>query len=148
FPLHNLIYRSRGRSYRDLPLWLFEFGTVYRDEALGVVHGLTRVWALTSDDSHSYVAQEDAGAAIRHLPNVVLRLLRDLVHADFDLELTTRDEEGKKADKFIGSDEQWTEATRVLEEVAQETGLELVPDPGGAAFYGPKISVQARDAIG
>jgi threonyl-tRNA synthetase len=147
-PMHNLIYRSRGRSYRDLPLRLFEFGTVYRDEASGVIHGLTRVRALTQDDSHSYVAQEDAGAEIRHLLNFVLSLLRDFGLDDFYLELSTRDEEGKKAHKFIGSDEQWAEATRVLEEVAQETGLELVPDPGGAAFYGPKISVQARDAIG
>nr|WP_216630020.1 threonine--tRNA ligase [Brevibacterium renqingii] len=147
-PMHNLIYRSRGRSYRDLPLRLFEFGTVYRDEASGVIHGLTRVRALTQDDSHSYVAQEDAGAEIRHLLNFVLSLLRDFGLDDFYLELSTRDEEGKKADKFIGSDEQWEEATKVLEEVAEETGLELVPDPGGAAFYGPKISVQARDAIG
>jgi threonyl-tRNA synthetase len=147
-PMHNLIYRSRGRSYRDLPLRLFEFGTVYRDEASGVIHGLTRVRALTQDDSHSYVAQEDAAAEIRHLLNFVLSLLRDFALDDFYLELSTRDEDGKKADKFIGSDEQWAEATSVLEEVAQETGLELVPDPGGAAFYGPKISVQARDAIG
>lgn len=147
-PMHNLIYRSRGRSYRDLPLRLFEFGTVYRDEASGVIHGLTRVRALTQDDSHSYVAQEDAGKEIRHLLNFVLSLLRDFGLDDFYLELSTRDEDGKKADKFIGSDEQWAEATSVLEEVAQETGLELVPDPGGAAFYGPKISVQARDAIG
>ena len=147
-PMHNLIYRSRGRSYRDLPLRLFEFGTVYRDEASGVIHGLTRVRALTQDDSHSYVAQEDAGKEIRHLLNFVLSLLRDFGLDDFYLELSTRDEDGKKADKFIGSDEQWAEATCVLEEVAQETGLELVPDPGGAAFYGPKISVQARDAIG
>nr|WP_217278264.1 threonine--tRNA ligase [Brevibacterium permense] len=147
-PMHNLIYRSRGRSYRDLPLRLFEFGTVYRDEASGVIHGLTRVRALTQDDSHSYVAQEDAAKEIRHLLNFVLSLLRDFGLDDFYLELSTRDEDGKKADKFIGSDEQWTEATSVLEEVAQETGLELVPDPGGAAFYGPKISVQARDAIG
>ncbi|SDS62519.1 threonyl-tRNA synthetase [Brevibacterium siliguriense] len=147
-PMHNLIYRSRGRSYRDLPLRLFEFGTVYRDEASGVIHGLTRVRALTQDDSHSYVAQEDAAAEIRHLLGFVLSLLRDFGLDDFYLELSTRDEEGKKADKFIGSDEQWAEATSVLEEVAQETGLELVPDPGGAAFYGPKISVQARDAIG
>ncbi|WP_025777863.1 threonine--tRNA ligase [Brevibacterium sp. VCM10] len=147
-PMHNLIFRSRGRSYRDLPLRLFEFGTVYRDEASGVIHGLTRVRALTQDDSHSYVAQEDAGKEIRHLLGFVLSLLRDFGLDDFYLELSTRDEDGKKADKFIGSDEQWAEATSVLEEVAQETGLELVPDPGGAAFYGPKISVQARDAIG
>lgn len=147
-PMHNLIYRSRGRSYRDLPLRLFEFGTVYRDEASGVIHGLTRVRALTQDDSHSYVAEEDAAAEIRHLLNFVLSLLRDFGLNDFYLELSTRDEDGKKQDKFIGSDEQWAAATEVLESVGRETGLELVPDPGGAAFYGPKISVQARDAIG
>ena len=147
-PMHNLIYRSRGRSYRDLPLRLFEFGTVYRNEASGVVHGLTRVRALTQDDSHSYVAVEDAASEIKHLLNFMLSLLRDFGLDDFYLELSTQDAEGKKANKFIGSDEQWEEATRTLEEVARATGLELVPDPGGAAFYGPKISVQARDAIG
>ncbi|PMD06496.1 threonine--tRNA ligase [Brevibacterium paucivorans] len=147
-PMHNLIYRSRGRSYRDLPLRLFEFGTVYRNEASGVVHGLTRVRALTQDDSHSYVAVEDAASEIKHLLNFMLSLLRDFGLDDFYLELSSRDAEGKKANKFIGSDEQWEEATRTLEEVARATGLELVPDPGGAAFYGPKISVQARDAIG
>ncbi|MBD8020079.1 threonine--tRNA ligase [Brevibacterium gallinarum] len=147
-PLHNLIYRSRGRSYRDLPLRLFEFGTVYRDEPSGVIHGLTRVRALTQDDSHSYVAEEDAAKEIRHLINFVLSLLRDFGLDDFYLELSTRDEDGKKKEKFIGSDEVWAEATEVLESVALETGLELVPDPGGAAFYGPKISVQARDALG
>lgn len=147
-PMHNLIYHSRGRSYRDLPLRLFEFGTVYRNEASGVVHGLTRVRALTQDDSHSYVAVEDAASEIKHLLNFMLSLLRDFGLDDFYLELSTRDAEGKKANKFIGSDEQWEEATRTLEEVARATGLELVPDPGGAAFYGPKISVQARDAIG
>jgi len=147
-PLHNLIYRSRGRSYRDLPLRLFEFGTVYRDEPSGVIHGLTRVRALTQDDSHSYVSEEDAAKEIRHLLDFVLSLLRDFGLDDFYLELSTRDEDGKKKDKFIGSDEVWAEATEVLESVALETGLELVPDPGGAAFYGPKISVQARDALG
>ncbi|EFG46908.1 threonine--tRNA ligase [Brevibacterium mcbrellneri ATCC 49030] len=147
-PMHNLIYRSRGRSYRDLPLRLFEFGTVYRNEASGVVHGLTRVRALTQDDSHSYVAVEDAASEIKHLLDFMLSLLRDFGLDDFYLELSTRDAVGKKANKFIGSDEQWDEATRTLEEVARATGLELVPDPGGAAFYGPKISVQARDAIG
>lgn len=147
-PLHNLIYRSRGRSYRDLPLRLFEFGTVYRDEPSGVIHGLTRVRALTQDDSHSYVSEEDAAKEIRHLLDFVLSLLRDFGLDDFYLELSTRDEDGKKKDKFIGSDEVWAEATEVLESVALETGLELVADPGGAAFYGPKISVQARDALG
>jgi threonyl-tRNA synthetase len=144
-PMHNLIYRSRGRSYRELPLRLFEFGTVYRFEKSGVVHGLTRVRGLTQDDSHSYCMPEQAGAEVRHLLGFVLSLLRDFGLDDFYLELSTRDE---SKDKFMGSDEQWETATKLLEEAATETGLELVPDPGGAAFYGPKISVQARDAIG
>ncbi|WP_270888121.1 threonine--tRNA ligase [Pedococcus sp. 5OH_020] len=144
-PMHNLIFRSRGRSYRELPLRLFEFGTVYRYEKSGVVHGLTRVRGLTQDDSHSYVTAEQAPAEVRHLLTFVLSLLRDFGLDDFYLELSTRDD---VKDKFIGSDEQWELATRVLREAAEETGLELVPDPGGAAYYGPKISVQARDAIG
>ncbi len=144
-PMHNLIYRSRGRSYRELPLRLFEFGAVYRFEKSGVVHGLTRVRGLTMDDSHSYVMPEQAGGEVKHLLGFLLGLLRDFGLDDFYLELSTRDE---AKDKFMGSDEQWEVATRVLEEAAAETGLELVPDPGGAAFYGPKISVQARDAIG
>jgi threonyl-tRNA synthetase len=144
-PMHNLIYRSRGRSYRELPLRLFEFGAVYRFEKSGVVHGLTRVRGLTMDDSHSYVTPEQASDEIKHLLDFVLGLLKDFGLDDFYLELSTRDDE---SDKFIGTDEQWAEATRILEQAATETGLELVPDPGGAAFYGPKISVQARDAIG
>jgi threonyl-tRNA synthetase len=144
-PMHNLIYSSRGRSYRELPLRLFEFGSVYRYEKSGVVHGLTRVRGMTQDDSHSYVTAEQAPGEIKHLLGFVLSLLRDFGLDDFYLELSTRD---PKSDKFIGSDEQWAVATQVLEDVAKETGLELVPDPGGAAFYGPKISVQARDAIG
>ncbi|WP_347060414.1 threonine--tRNA ligase [Blastococcus sp. HT6-30] len=143
-PMHNLIFRSRGRSYRELPLRFFEFGSVYRYEKSGVVHGLTRVRGLTQDDSHSYVTPEQAPGEIRHLLHFVLSLLRDFGLDDYYLELSTRGE----SEKFIGSDEQWAEATAVLEEAARETGLELVPDPGGAAFYGPKISVQARDAIG
>jgi threonyl-tRNA synthetase len=144
-PMHNLIYRSRGRSYRELPLRLFEFGTVYRFEKSGVVHGLTRVRGLTQDDSHSYCMPEQAADEIKHLLGFVLGLLRDFGLEDFYLELSTRDD---TRDKFMGSDEQWASATAVLEEAATETGLELVPDPGGAAFYGPKISVQAKDAIG
>jgi threonyl-tRNA synthetase len=144
-PMHNLIFRSRGRSYRELPLRLFEFGSVYRYEKSGVVHGLTRVRGLTQDDSHSYVTTEQAPAEVRHLLDFVLGLLRDFGMEDYYLELSTRDE---SKDKFIGSDEQWEAATNVLREAAEGTGLELVPDPGGAAFYGPKISVQARDAIG
>jgi threonyl-tRNA synthetase len=144
-PMHNLIYQSRGRSYRDLPLRLFEFGSVYRYERSGVVHGLTRVRGLEMDDSHSYVTPEQAPAEITHLLNFVLSLLRDFGLDDFFLELSTRD---PGSDKFIGTDEQWEVATRILEETAVASGLELVPDPGGAAFYGPKISVQARDAIG
>ena len=144
-PMHNLIFRSRGRSYRELPLRFFEFGTVYRYEKSGVVHGLTRVRGLTQDDSHSYVTPEQAPAEIKHLLSFVLGLLRDFGLDDYYLELSTKD---ATSDKFIGSDEQWEEATRVLEQAATETGLELVADPGGAAFYGPKISVQTRDAIG
>ena len=147
-PMHNLIFRSRGRSYRDLPMRLFEFGSVYRYEKSGVIHGLTRVRGLEMDDSHSYVTPEQAPAEIKHLLEFVLSLLRDFGLDDFYLELSTRDESGEKKDKFIGSDEQWEVATRVLEEVCVASGLELVPDPGGAAFYGPKVSVQARDAIG
>ncbi|GIE77478.1 threonine--tRNA ligase [Actinoplanes philippinensis] len=144
-PMHNLIFRSRGRSYRELPMRLFEFGTVYRYEKSGVVHGLTRVRGLTQDDSHSYVTAEQAPGEIKHLLNFVRSLLDDFGLDDYYLELSTRD---PKSDKFIGSDEQWEKATKVLSDVAEESGLELVLDPGGAAFYGPKISVQARDAIG
>jgi threonyl-tRNA synthetase len=145
-PMHNLIFRSRGRSYRELPLRLFEFGSVYRYEKSGVVHGLTRVRGMTQDDSHSYVTPEQAPDEIRHLLDFVLGLLKDFGLDDYYLELSTRDD--SKPDKFVGSDEQWEIATKVLEDVALDSGLELVPDPGGAAFYGPKISVQARDAIG
>ena len=145
-PMHNLIYRSRGRSYRDLPMRLFEFGSVYRFEKSGVVHGLTRVRGMTQDDSHSYVTKEQAGDEVKHLLGFVLSLLRDFGLSDFYLELSTRDD--KKKDKFVGSDEDWAAATAVLEQVCRDTGLDLVPDPGGAAFYGPKVSVQATDAIG
>jgi threonyl-tRNA synthetase len=145
-PMHNLIYRSRGRSYRDLPLRLFEFGTVYRYEKSGVVHGLTRVRGLTQDDSHSYCTPEQAPAEIKHLLDFVTGLLRDFGMADYYLELSTRDD--SKPDKFVGSDAEWAVATKVLEDVAVASGIELVADPGGAAFYGPKISVQTRDAIG
>jgi threonyl-tRNA synthetase len=145
-PMHNLIYRSRGRSYRELPLRLFELGGVYRNEKSGVVHGLTRVRGMTQDDSHSYCTPEQAPAEIKHLLNFCLGLFRDFGLDDFYLELSTRDD--SKPDKFIGTDEQWEVATAVLHSVATESGLELVPDPGGAAYYGPKISVQARDAIG
>jgi threonyl-tRNA synthetase len=144
-PMHNLIFRSRGRSYRELPLRLFELGAVYRNEKSGVVHGLTRVRGLTMDDSHSYVTPEQAPAEIKHLLDFVLSLLKDFGLDDFYLELSTRDEDSSK---FVGSDEDWATATAVLEKVATDSGLELVADPGGAAYYGPKISVQARDAIG
>ncbi len=144
-PMHNLIFASRGRSYRELPLRLFEFGSVYRFEKSGVVHGLTRVRGMTQDDSHSYVTPEQAPGEIRHLLDFVLGLLKDFGLDDFYLELSTRDPDSSK---FIGTQEQWDEATAILEETALASGLELVPDPGGAAFYGPKISVQCRDAIG
>jgi threonyl-tRNA synthetase len=143
-PMHNLIFRARGRSYRELPLRFFEFGTVYRYEKSGVVHGLTRVRGLTQDDSHIYCTREQMKDELRFLLTFVLDLLRDYGLDDFFLELSTRGE----SEKFIGSDEEWASATNTLREVAEESGLDLVPDPGGAAFYGPKISVQARDAIG
>jgi threonyl-tRNA synthetase len=144
-PFHILVFRSRGRSYRELPLRLFEFGTVYRYEKSGVVHGLTRVRGLTMDDSHIFCTREQVGAELKSLLKFVLDLLRDYGLSDFYLELSTRDE---AKEKFVGSDEDWEHATAMLAEAAQESGLELVDDPGGAAFYGPKISVQARDAIG
>ena len=145
-PMHNLIYRSRGRSYRDLPMRLFEFGHVYRYEKSGVIHGLTRVRGFAQDDSHSYVTKEQAADEIKHLLEFCLGLFRDFGLEDFYLELSTRDEKNKE--KFVGSEEQWTEATTVLERACLDSGLALVPDPGGAAFYGPKVSVQAKDAIG
>ena len=145
-PMHNLIYRSRQRSYRELPLRLFEFGHVYRHEKSGVVHGLTRVRGFAQDDSHSYVMPEQAPAEIKHLLDFCLGLFRDFGLDDFYLELSTRDE--SKPEKFIGSEEEWAAATAVLQEACDASGLELVPDPGGAAYYGPKVSVQARDAIG
>lgn len=147
-PMHNLIYSSRGRSYRELPLRLFEFGTVYRNEKSGVVQGLTRVRSITQDDSHSYCTPEQAPDEIRHLLRFILGLLSDFGLTDVALELSTRDEDGKKKDKFIGSDDQWAKATQVLATIAAESGLRVVDDPGGAAYYGPKISIQASDAIG
>lgn len=142
-PMHNLIFKSRQRSYRELPLRLFEFGTVYRYEKSGVVHGLTRVRGLTQDDSHIYCTREQMRDELKSLLSFVLDLLKDFGLNDFYLELSTKDEH-----KFVGSDEIWEEATDTLAQVAEESGLELVSDPGGAAFYGPKISVQARDALG
>ncbi len=147
-PMHNLIFKSRGRSYRELPLRFFEFGTVYRNEKSGVLQGLTRVRMITQDDSHSYVMAEHAADEVKHLLTFITNLLEDFGLDDYYLELSTRDTEGSKSTKFIGSDEQWAVATAVLEQVGRESGLELVPDPGGAAYYGPKISVQAKDAIG
>lgn len=142
-PMHNLIFNSRGRSYRELPLRLFEFGTVYRYEKSGVVHGLTRARGFTQDDAHIYCTREQMGDEVRSLLQFVLDLLRDYGLDDFYLELSTRN-----PDKSIGSDEAWEEATEVLRDAASSFGLDLVDDPGGAAFYAPKISVQARDAIG
>ncbi|MBH0024069.1 threonine--tRNA ligase [Salinibacterium sp. SWN248] len=142
-PMHILIYKSSGRSYRDLPMRLFEFGTVYRNEKSGVIHGLTRVRGLTMDDAHIFTTKEGMKEELTNTLNFVLSLLRDYGLTDFYLELSTKDPE-----KYVGDDDVWDEATQTLAEVAAESGLELVPDPGGAAFYGPKISVQARDAIG
>ena len=142
-PMHHLIFRSRGRSYRELPLRLFEFGTVYRYEKSGVIHGLTRVRGMTQDDSHIYCTREQMRDELASLLRFVLDLLADYGLDDFFLELST-----KNPEKYVGSDEMWEEATETLREVAESSGLELVPDPGGAAFYGPKISVQVRDALG
>ncbi|MEF2525680.1 threonine--tRNA ligase [Streptomyces sp. CS62] len=142
-PMHNLIFDARGRSYRELPLRLFEFGTVYRYEKSGVVHGLTRARGFTQDDAHIYCTREQMAEELDRTLTFVLNLLRDYGLTDFYLELSTKDPE-----KFVGSDEVWEEATATLQQVAEKQGLPLVPDPGGAAFYGPKISVQCRDAIG
>jgi len=144
-PFHNLIFRSRGRSYRELPLRLSEFGSVYRYEKSGTLSGLTRVRGMTQDDTHIYVTADQVKGELTHSLDFVLQTLRDYGLNDFYLELSTK-EEGNP--KFIGDDTLWVEATETLREVAEASGLELVPDPGGAAFYGPKISVQARDAIG
>ncbi|MFD8557155.1 threonine--tRNA ligase [Streptosporangium canum] len=143
-PMHNLIFRARGRSYRELPLRLCEFGSVYRYEKSGVVHGLTRVRGMTQDDSHIYCTREQMVGEIKSLLTFVLSVLRDFGLSEFYLELSTRDD----SDKFIGDPADWDEATEALRQTAMESGLELVDDPGGAAFYGPKISVQAKDAIG
>ncbi|QXV62825.1 threonine--tRNA ligase [Amycolatopsis sp. TNS106] len=142
-PFHDLIFRSRGRSYRELPLRMFEFGSVYRYEKSGVVHGLTRVRGMTQDDAHIFCTLEQVPGELKSLLDFVLNLLRDYGLDDFYLELSTRNDE-----KYIGSEEVWAEATEVLRTAAVDSGLELVPDPGGAAFYGPKISVQAKDALG
>jgi threonyl-tRNA synthetase len=142
-PFHDLIFRSRGRSYRELPLRMFEFGTVYRYEKSGVIHGLTRVRGMTQDDAHIFCTPEQLQDELKSLLTFVLNLLRDYGLDDFYLELSTRNDE-----KYVGSDEVWERATNALREAADDSGLELVPDPGGAAFYGPKISVQAKDALG
>ncbi len=142
-PFHNLIFRSRGRSYRELPLRMFEFGTVYRFEKSGVVHGLTRVRGMTQDDAHIFCTREQMGDELKSLLRFVLNLLRDYGLDDFYLELSTRNDE-----KYVGTDENWEIATDALLQAAAESALSLMPDPGGAAFYGPKISVQAKDAIG
>ncbi len=144
-PFHILIFRSRSRSYRELPLRMFEFGSVYRYEKSGVLHGLTRVRGMTQDDAHLFVTNEQLEIELTKVLDFVLGLLRDYGLNDFYLELSTRDPENPK---FVGNDELWDRATDTLAQVAQKSGLTLVPDPGGAAFYGPKISVQARDAIG
>ena len=142
-PMHNLIFDSRGRSYRELPMRLFEFGSVYRYEKSGVVHGLTRARGFTQDDAHIYCTKDQMRDELTSLLTFVLDLLKDYGLNDFYLELSTRN-----PDKSVGEDAAWDEATETLREVAIASGLDLVPDPGGAAFYGPKISVQAKDAIG
>ncbi|MBB3116509.1 Threonine--tRNA ligase [Corynebacterium bovis DSM 20582 = CIP 54.80] len=142
-PMHNLIFASRGRSYRELPLRLFEFGTVYRYEKSGVVHGLTRARGFTQDDAHIYCTEEQMEEEIRTVLQFIISLLKDYGLNDFYLELSTKD-----PNKYVGEDDVWERATETLRKVGEDSGFELVPDPAGAAFYGPKISVQARDAIG
>ncbi len=142
-PMHNLIFRSRGRSYRELPLRMFEFGTVYRNEKSGVVHGLTRARGFTQDDAHIYCTREQMKSELTTTLNFVLGLLKDYGLTDFYLELST-----KNPEKFVGEEDAWEEATETLRQVGLESGLEIRDDPGGAAFYGPKISVQTLDAIG
>ena len=142
-PMHILIYKSRGRSYRELPLRAFEFGTVYRYEKSGVVHGLTRARGFTQDDAHIFCTKEQMPNELDSLLTFVLNLLRDYGLQDFYLELST-----KNPEKYVGADEDWEAATEILRKAAEAQKLELVLDPGGAAFYGPKISVQAKDAIG
>ncbi|MBM7461199.1 threonine--tRNA ligase [Rhodococcus coprophilus] len=142
-PMHDLIFRSRGRSYRELPLRMFEFGSVYRYEKSGVIHGLTRVRGMTQDDAHIFCTPEQMRDELTSVLNFILELLRDYGLDDYYLELST-----KNPKKFVGSDELWETATDTLREVAEASGLHLVPDPGGAAFYGPKISVQVTDALG
>jgi len=142
-PFHNLIYKSGSRSYRDLPLRLFEFGTVYRYEKSGVIHGLTRARGFTQDDAHIYCTKDQMMGELDSLLTFVLNLLRDYGLEDFYLELSTRNPA-----KSVGSDEDWHEATEALRAAASKQSLELIMDPEGAAFYGPKISVQAKDAIG
>ena len=142
-PFHNLVFASRGRSYRELPLRLFEFGSVYRYEKSGVIHGLTRVRGMTQDDAHIYCTRDQMVDELKSTLRFVLDLLTDYGLTDFYLELSTRDEE-----KYVGEIAEWEAATDALQQAADESGLDLVPDPGGAAFYGPKISVQAKDAIG
>jgi threonyl-tRNA synthetase len=142
-PFHILIFRSRQRSYRELPLRMFEFGSVYRYEKSGVIHGLTRVRGMTQDDAHIFTTKELMGEELRTILTFVLELLRDYGLDDFYLELSTRPEE-----KAVGTEEEWEEATQALRVAAESMDIEFVMDPGGGAFYGPKISVQARDAIG
>jgi threonyl-tRNA synthetase len=142
-PFHVLIFKSSQRSYRDLPLRLFEFGTVYRYEKSGVVHGLTRVRGMTQDDAHIFCTREQMAGELHTTLSFVLSVLRDFGLEDFFLELSTRPE-----GKAVGSPEEWEEATETLRRTALAMDLDLALDEGGGAFYGPKISVQARDAIG
>src|SRR5581483_12268956 len=142
-PFHILVYRSRQRSYRELPLRFFEFGTVYRYELSGVVHGLTRVRGMTQDDAHIFCTADQVADELSGALSFVLSVLRDFGLSEFHLELSTRPEE-----KAVGDTQQWDRATEALADAARALGLDVVPDEGGGAFYGPKISVQARDAIG
>ena len=142
-PFHNLIYKSTPKSYRDLPLRFFEFGSVYRYEKSGVIHGLTRVRGMTQDDAHIYTTLENMGEELDNLLKFVLNLLKDYGLTDFYLELST-----KNSEKSVGTDAEWNQATEILKQAAAAQNIPLIMDEGGAAFYGPKISVQVKDALG
>ena len=142
-PMHCLIYRDRQRSYRELPLRLFELGTVYRYERAGTLHGLLRIRGFTQDDSHIFCTEEQMADEIASLLDFVLSVLRRFGFNDFDFKLSTRN-----ADKSVGSDEIWQKATDALREALNRHGLQFTVAPGDAAFYGPKIDIDVRDAIG
>jgi threonyl-tRNA synthetase len=142
-PMHCLIFRSRQRSYRELPLRLFELGNVYRYERAGTLHGLMRIRGFTQDDSHIYCTKEQMAVEVAGLLDFVLSVLRAFGFEDFTFNLSTKDPE-----KYIGDDEIWDEATEALRQALDSHGLDYAVKDGDAAFYGPKIDIDVKDAIG